>query len=86
MQSLDQTEGIFTNFLFVKDSFAYGYCPIPPSSGEVPVGKGKARGMERSSRKGPMGPRPWVAVSLQDFLRLHDWLDCAALEKGGHLA
>ncbi len=85
MQSLDQTVGLFTKPLTVKDLFTCRYCHTPPFLGRSACGKRKGKGMERSSEKGPLGPRPWVAVSLKDFLRLDDRLECPALEKEGQL-
>ncbi len=68
MQSLDQTEGIFTKYLFVKDLFAYGYFPtLPVSRAKCLWEKERQGGRSEAQEKGQWVPDRGLRSLLRTF-------------------
>ncbi len=63
MQSLDQTVGLFTKPLTVKDLFTCRYCHTPPFLGRSACGKRKGKGDGAKLRKRATGS-PTVGCGL----------------------
>ncbi len=68
LQSLDQTEGSFTNYLFAKYLIAYGYFPtLPVSQAKCLWEKERQGGRSEAQEKGQWVPDRALRSLLRTF-------------------